>query len=90
MARTPDPAPVAPPRLVVLVGKGGVGRSTVASALGVVASRRGRRTLIVEVAANPVVPGLFGRTGRGYEPVQCGPNLWTHCVGWRTPCASTA
>lgn len=82
MPRARDPDPVAPPRLVVLVGKGGVGRSTVAAALGLVAARRGRRTLVVEVAAGPVVPGMYGVQGRGYQPVECAPNLWTQRVGW--------
>jgi anion-transporting ArsA/GET3 family ATPase len=53
-----------------------------AASLGLVASRRGRRTLVVEVAAGPVVPGMFGVAGRGYLPVSVAPNLWTHCVGW--------
>lgn len=36
-------------RLVVVTGKGGVGKSTVAAALGVVAARAGRRTVLAEV-----------------------------------------
>ena len=70
------------PRLAVLVGKGGVGRSTMAAAMGLVASRRGHRCLIVEVSANPVIPGIFGVAGLGYRPAACVPNLWTHRVGW--------
>lgn len=38
-------------RLVVVTGKGGVGKSTVAAALGLAAARRGRRVIVVEVAA---------------------------------------
>jgi anion-transporting ArsA/GET3 family ATPase len=37
--------------LVVVTGKGGVGKSTVAAALGVAAASEGRRTIIAEVAA---------------------------------------
>ncbi len=37
--------------LLVVTGKGGVGKSTVAAALGLAASRRGLRTIVVEVAA---------------------------------------
>ncbi len=37
--------------LIVVTGKGGVGKSTVAAALGLAASRRGLRTIVVEVAA---------------------------------------
>ncbi|MGE4425989.1 MAG: ArsA-related P-loop ATPase [Solirubrobacteraceae bacterium] len=36
-------------RLVVVTGKGGVGKSTVAAALGMAAARRGRRVVIAEV-----------------------------------------
>jgi anion-transporting ArsA/GET3 family ATPase len=37
--------------LLVVTGKGGVGKSTVAAALGLAASARGLRTIVVEVAA---------------------------------------
>ena len=37
--------------LIVVTGKGGVGKTTVAAALGVAASRRGLRTIVAEVAA---------------------------------------
>jgi len=37
--------------LLVVTGKGGVGKSTVAAALGLAASRRGLRTIVVEVSA---------------------------------------
>ena len=46
--------------LVVVTGKGGVGKSTVAAALGVAAARRGARTIVVEVAARGDVPRLLG------------------------------
>src|SRR5262249_38375961 len=37
--------------LLVVTGKGGVGKSTVAAAVGLVAARRGLRTIVAEVAA---------------------------------------
>jgi len=37
--------------LVVVTGKGGVGKSTVAAAIGLAAARRGMRTIVAEVAA---------------------------------------
>jgi anion-transporting ArsA/GET3 family ATPase len=36
-------------RLIVVTGKGGVGKTTVSAALGLLAARRGRRTIVVEV-----------------------------------------
>jgi anion-transporting ArsA/GET3 family ATPase len=46
--------------LVVVTGKGGVGKSTVATALGIAAARRGARTIVVEVAARGDVPRALG------------------------------
>lgn len=74
--------PAGVPALTVLVGKGGVGRSTVAAAMGLAASRRGLRTLVVEVAARQSVPALFGVAGAGYRPVECAPRLSCLRVTW--------
>lgn len=46
--------------LVIVVGKGGVGRSTVASALGLAADHEGRAALIVEVGGRDDVARSFG------------------------------
>jgi anion-transporting ArsA/GET3 family ATPase len=47
-------------RLVLVLGKGGVGRSTVAAAIAAAAARRGRRTLLFEASANDRFGELFG------------------------------
>jgi len=47
-------------RLIVVTGKGGVGKSTVAAALAVAAVRRGQRTVVVEVAASDDVARALG------------------------------
>lgn len=47
-------------RLVMVVGKGGVGKTTVASALAVEASRAGQKTLLVEVDGVGRAAQLFG------------------------------
>jgi anion-transporting ArsA/GET3 family ATPase len=64
-------------RLVVLTGKGGVGKSTVGTAIALAARDRGKRVLIVEVAA-PVEAArlLGGRASRGKE-VEVLPGLFT-------------
>jgi anion-transporting ArsA/GET3 family ATPase len=49
--------------LLVVTGKGGVGKSTVAAALGLVAARRGLRTIIAEVARRDDVSRVLGGTG---------------------------
>ncbi len=47
-------------KLLVVTGKGGVGKTTIAAALGLLAARGGRRTLVVEVGEESRVPELFG------------------------------
>jgi anion-transporting ArsA/GET3 family ATPase len=46
--------------LLVVTGKGGVGKSTVSAALGVVAARRGLRTIVVEVSAREDLARALG------------------------------
>jgi anion-transporting ArsA/GET3 family ATPase len=45
--------------LLVVTGKGGVGKSTVAAALGMAAAARGRRTIVAEVAARDDISRVF-------------------------------
>jgi anion-transporting ArsA/GET3 family ATPase len=54
--------------LVVVTGKGGVGKSTVAAALGLAAARRDLRTIVAEVAArDDVSRALAGSGTRPFE-----------------------
>jgi anion-transporting ArsA/GET3 family ATPase len=46
--------------LLVVTGKGGVGKSTLASAVGLLAADRGLRTIVVEVGEQARLPALFG------------------------------
>lgn len=50
-------------QLVVVTGKGGTGKTTVAAALGLAAARRGRRTIVAEVAARDDVSRALAGTG---------------------------
>jgi anion-transporting ArsA/GET3 family ATPase len=47
-------------KLLVVTGKGGVGKTTVAAAIGLLAADRGLRTIIVEVGEQHRLSGLFG------------------------------
>lgn len=47
-------------QLLVVTGKGGVGKTTIAAALGLLAARSGRRTIVVEVGQESRLPELFG------------------------------
>ena len=58
-----SPVVLGGPRLVVVTGKGGVGKSTVAAALGVAMARAGLRAIVVEVAAREDVPPLLDAVG---------------------------
>jgi hypothetical protein len=64
-------------RLLVVTGKGGTGKSTVAAALGVVAAREGRRTIIAEVAQRTDVPGSLGSAaGEPFAETPLRDGLW--------------
>jgi anion-transporting ArsA/GET3 family ATPase len=63
-------------RLVLVLGKGGVGRSTVAASIAAAAARRGRRTLLFETNATDRFGAYFGKPAVGTEIAQLGPNLF--------------
>jgi anion-transporting ArsA/GET3 family ATPase len=48
-------------RLLVVTGKGGTGKTTVAAGFAVAAAGRGRRVLVAEVEGRQGLAGLFGR-----------------------------
>ncbi len=52
-------------RLLVVTGKGGVGKTTVAAALGLLAARSGRRTIVAEVARRSDVASAFAAPDAG-------------------------
>jgi hypothetical protein len=52
-------------RLVVVTGKGGVGKSTVSAALALVAARAGKRVLVCEVNAQERIAPLLGAAPAG-------------------------
>src|SRR3954453_4854626 len=57
-------------RLVVVMGKGGVGRTTVAAALGLAAARAGKRVMIAEVAQQERLSRVFRKEGVGYSETE--------------------
>jgi anion-transporting ArsA/GET3 family ATPase len=63
-------------RLVIVTGKGGVGKSTVALALGLKASQLGKRTIVCEVASQERISGAFHRASVGFSETELRPNLY--------------
>jgi len=62
--------------LLLVTGKGGVGRTTVAAALGLKAAGEGRRTIVCEVAEQERLPTLFGGTQAGHHERELAPGLF--------------
>jgi anion-transporting ArsA/GET3 family ATPase len=64
-------------RLIFVTGKGGVGKSTVATAIGLLAARRGQRTIVAELAAQERVQRTFDHHGEHFKEVELAPGLYT-------------
>ena len=63
-------------KLLFVTGKGGVGKSTIAAALGVLGAQLGKRTLVGEVDAKGNLSDFFETKPTGYEPREVQPNLF--------------
>jgi anion-transporting ArsA/GET3 family ATPase len=63
-------------RFLIIAGKGGVGRSTVAAALGLAGARSGLETIVVETASRGDVARVLGRRpGDGLAEIELRPGL---------------
>jgi anion-transporting ArsA/GET3 family ATPase len=63
-------------RLIVIAGKGGVGRTTVAAALGLAAAKRGKRVLLCQTKSKERLSHLFGVPSVGTELTRLAERLW--------------
>ena len=68
--------------LLVVSGKGGVGKTTIAAALGLVASGADKETIVCEVSGQRRVPALVGHPTAGApgSEEQVAPELWTTTI----------
>jgi anion-transporting ArsA/GET3 family ATPase len=64
-------------RLIFVTGKGGVGKSTVATALGLLAARRGMRTIVAELASQERIQRAFEHEAEHFREVELAPGLFT-------------
>ncbi|HEY5052866.1 MAG TPA: ArsA family ATPase [Solirubrobacterales bacterium] len=64
-------------RLVFVTGKGGVGKTTVAVALGLRAAAAGKRTIVCEVSSQENASRMFDHAQVGFHEVEMAENLWS-------------
>lgn len=70
------PAELLDRRLIFVTGKGGVGKTTISAALGLLAAQRGKRTLVCEVDAKGNLSDFFESGPITFDPVELAPNLF--------------
>jgi anion-transporting ArsA/GET3 family ATPase len=64
------------PKILIVSGKGGVGKTTVAAALALVAARHGRKVCMAEIDRKGTLPKLFGGGEVTYDPRELSPGVW--------------
>ena len=67
-------------QMVFVTGKGGVGKSTVAGALGIAAAARGRRTIVCEVGSQDRLARTYGRDSAPGEEIELAEGLWSTSI----------
>jgi anion-transporting ArsA/GET3 family ATPase len=63
--------------VVFVTGKGGVGKTTVAVALGLRAASEGKRTIVCEVSSQENASRMFDHTEVGFHEIEMEENLWS-------------
>lgn len=63
-------------RLLFVTGKGGVGKTTIAAALALLAAQRGKRTLVAEVDAKGNLADFYETGPTAFKEREVSPGLW--------------
>jgi anion-transporting ArsA/GET3 family ATPase len=64
------------PKILIVSGKGGVGKTTVSAALALVAARQGRKVCVAEIDPKGTLARLLGGNEPGYKPVELTSGVW--------------
>jgi anion-transporting ArsA/GET3 family ATPase len=64
------------PKILIVSGKGGVGKTTVSAALALVAARQGRKVCVAEVDHKGTLSRLLGGGDLTYDPTELLPGVW--------------
>jgi len=67
-------------RLIVVLGKGGVGRTSISAGIATLAARRGIRTLIIEADLRGPIAAIYGKAPT-FKQVELEPNLFAMTLG---------
>lgn len=73
---TPAPVDLLDRRLLFVTGKGGVGKTSMAAALALLASTHGQRTLVCEVDAKGNLADFFEAEPNRFQPQELSPGLF--------------
>ena len=77
----PASVPLLNREMLFVTGKGGVGKTTVATAIALRAAREGHRTIVCELAGQARIPALLGsQAGAPGEEVQVAERLWATTI----------
>ncbi len=71
-------------RLIFVMGKGGVGKTTISVLLGLAAGRMGKKTLLVELGDSDAMAEIFSRSSLNEAPTRVGTCLWVSRVNARS------
>ena len=69
-------APLLDRKLLFVTGKGGVGKSTIAASLGLLAAEQGKKTLVCEVDAKGNLADFYEAGETSFAPREIQPRLW--------------
>ncbi len=66
--------------LLITTGKGGVGKSTITAALGLLLAKKGKKVLLIETDTKERMSQIFQVPPIGYDEVEVYPGLWAQNI----------